>query len=55
MTDNIWEELAAWQQHDEDQNLETINRHELQQASEYEAAAQFTHEIKRRKHNEQPN
>ena len=55
MIDNIWEEVAVWQQHDEEQNLEVINRHELQQASSYEAAIQFTQEINRRKNNEQQN
>ena len=31
MTDNIWEEVAYWQQQDEDHNLELINQHNSQQ------------------------
>ena len=49
------ESIAEWQQHDEGQNLELINRHELQEASEAEAAAQFVQEINRRKSNDEQN
>ena len=47
------ENIAEWQQQDEEQNLEVINRHELQEASEAEAAAHFTQEINKRKSNDQ--
>ena len=49
MTDNIWEQLAYWQQHDEDHNLELINQHELAAATEQSAACSFTQELQRRK------
>ena len=48
MTDNIWEEVAYWQQQDEDYNLELINQHELAAATEQDAACSFTQELKRR-------
>ena len=49
MTDNLWEEVAYWQHYDEDRILEIIDAQELQQASELEAAIQFTREIEMRK------
>jgi len=52
MTDNIWEEVAYWQQHDEDRNLEIINQHELAAATELDAARSFSNELKRRKDND---
>lgn len=48
MTDNIWEQVAYWQQYDEERNLELINQHELAVATEQSAAWSFTQEIKRR-------
>lgn len=48
MTDNIWEQVAYWQQHDEERNLELINQHELAAATEQDAARSFTQELKRR-------
>lgn len=48
MTDDIWEQVAYWQQHDEDRNLEAINKHEAELATEQEAACLFTKELKRR-------
>ena len=48
MTDNIWEQVAYWQQQDEDHNLELINQHELAAATEQSAACSFTQELKRR-------
>ena len=48
MTDNIYEEIAYWQQHDEERNLELINQHELAAATEQGAACSFTQELKRR-------
>ena len=48
MTDNIWEQVADWQQHDEDRNLELINQLELAAATEQSAACSFIQELKRR-------
>ncbi len=48
MTDNIYEEVAYWQQHDEDRNLELINQQDLEAADEADASASFTKELKRR-------
>ena len=48
MTDDIWEQLAYWQQHDEDRNLELINQYELAAATEQDAACSFTQELQRR-------
>jgi len=48
MTDNIYEEIAYWQQHDEERNLELINQHELAAATEQDAACSFTQELQRR-------
>lgn len=45
---DIWEQVAYWQQHDEERNLEVINQHELAAATEQEAASSFTKEMKRR-------
>ena len=52
MTDNIWEEVAYWQKHDEDRNLELINKYELAAATELDAARSFSNELKRRKTND---
>jgi len=48
MTDNIWEQVAYWQQHDEERNFELINQHELAAATEQDAACSFTQELQRR-------
>ena len=52
MKDNTWEEVAHWQQHDEDRNLELINKYELAAATELDAARSFSNELKRRKDND---
>ena len=48
MTDNIWEEVADWQQHDEDRNLETIFQHELETTKPEDLGQWFRSELKRR-------
>ena len=40
--------IADWQQHDEELNLEIINQHEMQNASEQEASIEFYKELNRR-------
>ena len=45
--ENIWEEVAWWQQHDERRNLEIINRHEAATMTEIEVALSFRNEVKR--------
>ena len=52
MKDNTWEEVAHWLQHDEDRNLELINKYELAAATELDAARSFSNELKRRKDND---
>ena len=52
MTDNIWEEVALWQQHDEDRNLEIIFEHELQTVKPEDLGAWFRSELQRRKIND---
>ena len=48
MTDNIWEELAFWQQHDEEANLKTIFQHELETVKPEDLGQWFRSELKRR-------
>ena len=52
MIDNIWEEVARWQQHDEDRNLEAIDMHEVVGATEHDAAQSFNKEVNRRQSND---
>ena len=52
LADNLWEEIAYWQHHDEDRNLELINKYELAAATELDAARSFSNELKRRKTND---
>ena len=48
MTDNIWEEVAYWQQHDEEANLKTIFQHELETVKPEDLGQWFRSELKRR-------
>ena len=52
LADNLWEEITYWQHHDEDRNLELINKYELAAATELDAARSFSNELKRRKDND---
>ena len=49
---NVWEELALWQQHDEQQNLELINRYEAATFTAAQAAQSFQTEVIRRQSND---
>ena len=48
MTDNIWEEVAYWQQHDEQVNFNIIFKHELETTKPEELGKWFRSELKRR-------
>ena len=50
--DNLDEEVARWQQHDEDRNLEAIDMHEVVGATEHDAAQSFNKEVNRRQSND---
>ena len=52
MIDNILEEVARWQQHDEDRNLELVSKHEAETTTEAEAAHLFQREVERRQSND---
>ena len=49
MSDNIWEEVAYWQQHDEQVNCDIIFKHELQTTKAEDLGKWFRSELKRRK------
>jgi len=51
MGDDIWEQIAAWQQHDEERNLELVAQHEAETSTEAGAARLFQRELQRRQSN----
>ena len=52
VTENLWEEVAYWLHHDEEQNLAAINEHEMSTSTEQEATVLFQQEVKRRQSND---
>ena len=48
MIDNIWEEVAKWQYHDEDVNQDIIFEHELETIEPKDLGRWFRSELKRR-------
>ena len=49
MTDNIWEEVAYWQQEEEDTALELVINHEMKEADGLQAYRHLARELQSRK------
>ena len=49
MTDNIWEEVAYWQEYEELQNLKAIEEHELETLTPEQLGSLFNRTVKKRR------